>query len=48
MKAFIDQYGKTTDGKIGIVEVRWVLYKKRLSCLLVENTVSTQNCENNR
>lgn len=22
MKAFVDQYGKATDGKIGIVEVR--------------------------
>lgn len=47
MKAFVDQYGKTTDGKIGIVEVRWLFYKKGLTCLLVENTLSTEQCERN-
>lgn len=47
MKAFVDQYGKTTDGKIGIVEVRWLLYNKRLTCLLVENTFSAEQCEHN-
>lgn len=47
MKAFVDQYGKTTDGKIGIVEVRQLLYNRRLTCLLAENTFSAEQCEYN-